>query len=63
VKRTLTLKKDTLSELSAADLAGVAGAAAPIPTYATCVHECVVTVTIEYLIGGIDIPSIDVPCS
>ncbi len=42
--RTLTLKKDTLTELSGAELDAVVGG--QIPTYATCVHECVVTAVV-----------------
>lgn len=37
--RTLTLKKETLAELSPADLAFVHGGA--IPTYACPTHDCV----------------------
>lgn len=44
MQRTLALKKETLTELSGAELAGVVGG--EIPTYATCVHECVVTAVV-----------------
>lgn len=62
MKRTLVLKKDTLAELTSTDLAGVVGGTPP-PTLYTCVKECVVDPIVATLVGGVDLPSIDVPCS
>ncbi len=66
MRRTLTLKKDTLTELGSADLASVVGGSAG--TCYTCVQlNCIVDdVKRITTILGTDLPplpSIDNPCS
>ena len=59
MKRTLALKKDTLTELGSVELGSVVGGTA---SHYSCL-PCVVTRVVASVRTLVEIPSIDTPCS